>query len=240
MSSVPAPYEVPSKTEMRFRCEVAIDQAGHQLEAKPQAISLPGSDIKGRVRGDLQSRDDTGDLYCYYIRSVAEDAIPQWLADYGRHVRKVPNTRLYVVYEAASADLEQSCKVAGIGLVVLTDDNRFEYIVNFDDVLPEELEEEVREQIRSVRRKFESKLDTHRKSLDSRISQVAEITANMPEEMSSNFLSNLEAEGRKLEDWSVEISRELDSLSASFDHEELSRVLDRIEAGARSPEPETS
>lgn len=228
--TTPAPYESPAKTEMRSRCEVAVDQAGHQLVTNPVAIELPDANIRGRLRGDLQSLDDNGVRYCYYVRTTVDDRLPQWLVDFGQHVRRVPNTKLLVVCTEASAELEQSYISAGIGLVVLTDDNRFEQIVNFDDVLPEALSEDVKARLGELRRALDRKLDVQRGSLTNRIGDVNELTQGMTDEMITNFLSTLETRLKRVDEWAEQIAKELDGLAADFSETEYQRIKTAIEA----------
>lgn len=239
MTTAPAPYESPAKTEMRTRCEVAVDQAGHQLVTAPRAVDLPGASIQGRLRGDLQSLDDEGVLYCYYVRPVVDDLLPQWLVDFGQHVRRAAETKLIVVYYEASAELEQSCIAAGVGLVVLTEDNRFEQIVNFDDVQPESVAKEIAERVKELRRELDRKLDVQRTSLTSRIADVNELTQGMTEEMIANFLSNLETRLKRVDDWAYDVSKRLDGLAADFTETDFEHVKAAIESGSQSDgEPE--
>lgn len=231
MTTAPAPYEIPSKTDLRSRSEVAVDQAGHELVSSPVAIDLPGASIKGRLRGDLQSLDEDGARYCYYIRTSAEDQLPQWLADFGQNVRRVAGVKLVVVYEEVSPELERSCQAAGAGLVILTEDNRFEVIVNFDDVTPEVLLEEQREAVSELRRDLDRKLDLRRTSLQKRISSVSEITRSMTEEMATNFMSNLETNLKRVDDWGYEMSKRLDVVYSDYSALALATIRSEIEAG---------
>jgi hypothetical protein len=218
---------------MRSRCEVAVDQASLQLIDPPRAVELPGAELTGRLRGDLQSVDDDGILTCYYLRPVVETVLPQWLVDFGHNVRRAPDTRLVAVYYEASSTLEQSCTAAGVGLMLLTEDNLFDLVVDFDELHPESLAKELDEMVKQLRRELDRKLDVQRTALTRRIADVNELTEGMTDETVSSFLSTLETRLRNVDDWAYETSKALDALTADFSDREYQLLKTVIETGSQ-------
>src|SRR4051812_24700760 len=96
------PFEEPAKIEMRAACEVAIDQAGHQIVEKRVALAVEDPGVEGRLKGDMQSLDSEGHRYCYYLRPRTGEALPEWLAKLASAAHGVPDIKLYIVVRDAS------------------------------------------------------------------------------------------------------------------------------------------
>ena len=92
--------------EMCDRCEIAIDQAGHELVDEPVPVDIPGDiGILGGIKGDLQSIDDDGYRYCYYVRTSKDAALPGWLANLAPAAHQISNTKVYLVAPETSSSL---------------------------------------------------------------------------------------------------------------------------------------
>jgi hypothetical protein len=233
---VALPFEEPAKIEMRAGCEVAIDQAGFQLIDPPDAVEVPDDvanrfALQGRPKGDLQSADAEGTRICYYLRPRAEDALPEWLAKLATAAHSVSGVKLYVVVPSASPTFEKSCKVAGAGLLVLTEDREFSVILDFDTTLPEALDAQLKDSITTVRRDLEAKRDLKLKELQGRFERVGELTQGMAPEVADPYVTGVERLYKIWVEWSDDLSTQLDAALAERDLSALARITDEIERG---------
>ncbi len=226
------PFEEPAKTRMRSACEIAIDQAGHELVAKPAAVSLPeGTAIRGRLKGDLQSIDGDGNRYCYYLRPHAGDTLPEWLANLAVAAHDVPGAKLYVVVEEASPALEKASKTAGAGLLILNEDAELEMVLDFDKTLPEAMTEEFRGEIERVRRSLETKVDLNQTNIRARFERIGDLTQGMAEDVAEKYSEGVERQYRIWTDWGHTLSEALDRALADRSLERLAEIERDIEAG---------
>jgi hypothetical protein len=230
------PFEEPVKVEMRAGCEVAIDQAGFELIDPPHAIGVPPElasrlALQGRLKGDLQSADGAGSRTCYYLRPRAEDALPEWLAKLAVAAHSIPGVSLYVVVSEASPTFEKSCKTAGAGLLILTEDQEFKVILDFDSTLPEPLDDELKEGITAARRDLEAKRDLNLKELQGRFEKVGELTHGMAPVVADPYISGVERLYKIWAEWSDRLSAQLDAVLADRDVRALERIKEDIVRG---------
>jgi hypothetical protein len=233
---VAVPFEEPAKVEMRIGCEVAIDQAGFEPINPPDAIAVPEEiaaklAVEGRLKGDLQSADGEGARTCYYLRPRAEDALPEWLAKLASAAHSVSGVKLYVVVLEASPTFEKSCKIAGAGLLVLTEDREFNVILDFDSTLPAALDSELKEAITAARRDLEAKRDLRLKELQGRFEKVGELTQGMATDVADPYITGVERLYRIWVEWSDGLSAQLDAVLADRDLGALERLKEEIERG---------
>lgn len=233
---MPVPFEEPAKVEMRAGCEVAIDQAGFQLISPPDPIAVPDElstrlALQGRPKGDLQSADGDGTRTCYYLRPRAEDALPEWLAKLATAAHSLSGVKVYIVVLEASPTFEKACKMAGAGLLVLTEDREFNVILDFDSTLPEALDAELKEAITIARRDLETKRDLNLKELQGRFEKVGELTQGMAPEVADPYITGVERLYKIWVEWSDEQSAQLDAVLADRDFAALGRIKEAIERG---------
>ena len=135
-------FQEPAKTEMVSRCKIAIDLAGYDLVDPPVKVQLPDtSELQGVLKGDLQSLDGEMVRYCYYVRANEMPILPTWLANLAEVCHDISDTKFYIVVPETNPGFERSCKAAGAGLLLLSDDNEFQHVLNFDTTLPDAKEE---------------------------------------------------------------------------------------------------
>jgi hypothetical protein len=232
ISAVSTPFEDPTKSEMRARCEIAIDQAGHQVVGVIKVQLPDGATIRGGLLGDLQSVDGDGVRYCYYLRPGQDAALPKWLANLARVAHVVSGTKLYVVAsEQFLPSFERSCRAAGAGLLVLTDDNLFSHELDFDQTLPEELERDFQERLDALRREMETKLSLNQDIMKERFNQIGDLTREMPDDVAEKYRQNVERDHRLWGEWGESTSARLDAALASRNSADLDTLKQAIEAG---------
>ncbi|MCB0909953.1 MAG: hypothetical protein KDB63_22885 [Nocardioidaceae bacterium] len=229
------PFESTEKAGMRERCVIAVDQAGHQSVEDLERLELPDSGLKARLKGDLQSLDDAGVRYFYYVRPLIEDAPPKWLVNFGLHVRKLANVKLNLVYEQVSPELEKACAAAGLGVLVLEADDTFRVVVDFDSVMPADLASDVVDRIDAIRREMERKLEMGQSALNARTQQVTELTQSMSSKKKEGYLLQIELEFRAWDDWSVAMSKKLDALRMKPEADAIERVAREVSDGPTIP-----
>jgi hypothetical protein len=230
------PFEEPAKVEMRAGCEVAIDQAGFELIDPPDAIAVPEDvsqrlALQGRPKGDLQSADGEGSRTCYYLRPRAEDALPEWLAKLATAAHSLSGVKLYVVVLEASPTFEKSCKTAGAGLLVLTEDREFNVVLDFDSTLPEALDVELKAAISAARRDLETKRDLNLKELEGRFERTGELTQGMAPDVADRYTKGVERLYKIWVEWSDGLSTQLDIVLADRDLSALDHIKEEIERG---------
>jgi hypothetical protein len=226
---VAVPFEDPRKTDMRGRCEIAIDAAGHELATSLSTYPLPEG-LTGVIKGDLQSVDGEDVRHIYYLRPIANKAVPQWLVTTAAAARGRDDVRVLLVVEDIGAVLESSCENRGVGLLRLTEDNAFEMVVDPDDFEPEAIEEEMTTRIREARRRMEQKLDLKKSGLEKDYGRVDEITSGMPGKTREVYIESVEQALTRWDEWGVEISQKLDEAGSTLDLaivEEAERMIEK-------------
>ena len=225
-------FQEPAKTEMVSRCEAAIDLAGYELVDPPVRVPLPGtSELNGVLKGDLQSLDSEGYRYCYYVRPNELGVLPTWLANLAEVCHEIPDTKLYIVVPESNPSCERSCRAAGAGLLLLSDDNEFEHVLDFDAILPDAKDEEFATEVKRLRAELMSKLGLNQGEIRSRFERIGELTAGMSEDVASSYRKGMERLHRQWSDWSDGIGRELDRVLSERDVARLSDLREAIEAG---------
>lgn len=207
------PFEDPRKTDMRGRCEVAIDLAGHELAPALNTFPLPNG-LTGVIKGDLQSLDGQDIRHVYYLRPIGNKPVPQWLVTMATAARQRDDIELFLVVEEVGAALEKSCESRGVGLLRLTEEDAFEIVVNPGDFEPEVVEQAVAVRIKEARRRMEQKLDLKKGSLESDYSRVDEITSGMPRKTRDEYIESVEQAITRWEDWGISISQTLDEAAS--------------------------
>jgi hypothetical protein len=226
------PFEEPAKTEMRASCEVAIDQAGHELVATLVRVDLPdNTSILGRLKGDLQSLDGEGDRYIYFLRPRAADTLPEWLAKLATAAHEIPGVKLYIVVDEATPSFERACRAAGAGLLLLTEDREFEVILDFDQTLPEAIEEAFRTRVEAARRSLDQKLDLHQNDLKARFEQIGQLTQGMASDVADKYSDNVERQYTIWTEWGHSVSAAIDAAFAERSTTKIAEIEAQIEAG---------
>ncbi len=214
------------------RCKVAIDTAGHQLVDPPVMVDLPNpTALNGVLKGDLQSLDASGARYCYYVRPYELEVLPAWVAKLAEICHRIADTKLYVVAPMANPDFEQSCTAAGAGLLLLTNENEFQHMLDFDSTLPEAMDEAFSNEIEVLRSKLVSKLDLRRGALPGRFERTAELTAGMDAHRAASYRVSVEDLHRLWTEWGDRMGRSLDRAHADRDIDSLQDIRNAIELG---------
>jgi hypothetical protein len=230
------PFVAPAKVEMLERVRIAIDQAGFELVESSTPVDLPAESGHARLKGDAQSLDDNGTRCCYYIRPGNVDAVPKWLANLMRASHGVPGVAVYMVVEAVVVAVEKACQAAGGGLLLLTEDNEFEQILNYETTLPEALDAEFEERATGARRTMELKFEQAKVELNDRRTTVVKLTTGMDPDTGEKYAEGVEGLIRIWDDWSFEVSRSLDKVHVSRNMEELTRLEALIGRGPELPD----
>lgn len=233
-------FEDPAKTEMRARTEIAIDAAGFEPVENLKAVPLPeGSAIRGGIKGDLQSLDSEGLRHCYYLRPSGNGVVPQWIASLATAAQELEDCVVYVVVDEPSVEMTASCKAAGAGLVLLTEDSTFEWLVDPSDWTPNIDREAFLAGVREVRRVLESKLDINVSAIDANYARTQQLTMGFTSEKRDGYIADLEAARVMWIEWGDEMSAALDRVAAQEDPAELAVVATRIESGPILEEDDT-
>lgn len=211
---------------------MAIDLAGHDLVESPVRVQLPDtSELNGVLKGDLQSLDGAGDRYCYFVRTNELQVLPTWIANFAEVCHQIRDTKLYVIVLRSNPSFERSCKAAGAGLLLLTEENEFQHVLDFDSTLPDALDEAFVGEIRRLRSKLVSKLELELGNLQTRFERISELTAGMRDELVSAYSEGVENQHRLWTEWGNELNVELDRLLAERDKERLAELEVAIDAG---------
>lgn len=224
------PFEDPRKSELRSRCEVAIDAAGYELVSNLASFRFLG-DLQGAIKGDLQSIDGESIRYVYYLRPSGKKALPQWLISAAQSAREYPEIRLFVVAGDIGDALEKSCKTQGMGLLKITEDNAFEVVVNPLELEEKERAAEFAERVTAARREMERKLTLKTRALTDDYGTVATLTEGMPGKTRDQYIEDVEHVVARWEDWGRDVSEKLDAASAFGSEPSLEAALVLIEAG---------
>src|SRR5262249_2613040 len=152
-----------------------------------------------------------------YLRPRAQDALPEWLAKLATAAHSIPGVKVYVVVLEASPTFEKACKIAGAGLLVLTEDREFNVILDFDSTLPEAPDAELKEAITVARRDLEAKRDLNLKELQGRFERVGELTQGMPPDVADPYITGVERVYKLWVEWSDGLSTQLDAVLADRD-----------------------
>lgn len=227
-----APFEMPAKTQLRDRCLVAVDQAGYVLVDAPVAFPLPdGSGLQGAVKGDVQSVDDDGITYCFYLRPQADRVLPKWLANLAAASHSIPSVKLYVVAEEPSPEFQRSCRTAGAGLLELTADDSFSHVLEYDDLVPEDAGAHFLAAVNETRRAMEDALNMNLALIQTRIERVSEATHGMPDMLAEAYKASVEREYSVWSRWGDDMSARLDLVFSSRDEAGLQLVARDVARG---------
>lgn len=228
----PAPFEEPAKTDLRDRCEIAVDQAGYELVETPKSIPYPEDiELNGSIRGDVQSLDASGVRTCYYVRPQRSTSLPKWLANIARASHSVTAVRFYLVVNDSTIELERACRESGAGLLSINLDNAFEVVVDYDAVQPRSRDAAFEDREAEVRRRLETRVNLKRTELELRFSKLAELTNGMPAHVADKYTQEVERMHSLWTDWGDDIGRKLDAAFATKDPDELEAISLEVEHG---------
>lgn len=230
---MPAPFEDPAKTAMIARCRIAIDAAAYTLVEDLEKLSIPDHlELEGVIQGDLQSLNGQGARYCYVVRPGKMTTLPTWIAQWARACHDIPDAHLYVVVQDWSPDFEDACRVAGAGVVALTDSNSFDLVVEFEGNLPAQLDKEFEARVRALRSEMMTKADLRIDEIKERYRKVGSLTSDMSEPLASTYTEEIENAHRLWSDWRHDLGIALDAALTSKDDDALDQIAARIDAGA--------
>jgi hypothetical protein len=205
-------YEEPAKKDLRELCSVAIDAAGFDLIDPPEPIDLPaGSDIRGKLQGDLQSVDSNGIRTVYYVRPRSGSTLPTWLGKLAMASHDIDNVEFYTVVKDFSPSFQSSCEDFGSGLLRVGEDGELERLLDYAETEPASIGAAIATRVRKLRRQMESRLELERPILEENYRSVVMITASMPTEKVDEYRAVVEAKYTALDNWGDTISTRLDS-----------------------------
>ena len=227
---MPAPFEDPAKTELVGRAKIAIQSAAHDLVEELARLDLPDH-LNGVLQGDLQSSTRDGDRFCYVVRPGTMGSLPMFIANWARACHEMDRVKFYVVVEAFEPAFEDECRAAGAGLLLLNDANGFEHIVDFDDVLPAELDAALQERASELRSEMFTKRDLKLDELSKRFGQIEELTHGMDEKTATSYKDEVEKLHQTTREWGEEIGRALDRAVSDCDREALDLIAKEIDTG---------
>lgn len=225
-------FEDPRKTDLRLRAEAAIEAAGHDLIPNPVPIDYPeGTNLQGRIKGDIQSVDGAGHTHVFYARPDAQRALPQWLHSTALAAHSLDSVSVHIVTDAAAPELESGARSCGAGWLVVTEDVTLE--VRLEPGPPDvgAQRDVVVARIRELRRRLESKTHLNLNANQRRFTEVTDITSGMPFERRESYLKGLEETDRLWREWSDHLSNELDAANVSLDENALDLIERAINAG---------
>ncbi|SMY02524.1 hypothetical protein [Brevibacterium aurantiacum] len=223
-------FEDPAKTDLRAACEVAIDKAGYQIVSRRVKIPLPPG-LSGNLRGDLQSLDGQDNRTFYFVRPSPGDILPKWLANYARASHDLRVGGMYVVVDSYSSSFKKSCAASGAGLLLLSDDNEFDMVLTWDEQDPSKVEAELARQLSELRRAMERKLKLQTEVIEHRHRNVTSLVSDMKSESANSYLKRIEVEYKNVEDWGLEISVKLDSVTNANAAKSIPEIENLIDCG---------
>ena len=227
---MPAPFEDPAKTELVDRTKIAVQSAAHDLVEELARLDLP-EHLKGVLQGDLQSLTHDGDRFCYVVRPGTMESLPTFIANWARACHEMDGVKFYVVVEAFEPEFEDACRTAGAGLLQINDANGFDHIVDFDDVLPAELDAALQERASELRSEMFTKRDLKLAELSQRFSQIGKLTQGMDEETATLYTAEVSKFHQTTREWGEEIGLALDRATADSDGEALELIAKEIDTG---------
>jgi len=228
---VSEPFEDPRKTELRERCKIAIDAAGHGLVAQPLTFRA-GEGLQGGIKGDVQSLDGDEERYSYYLRLDPGRAVPQWLVNLARVARAGQDVTLFLVTGARHAVLERSCRSGQVGLLLLTEENTFEMLVDPTEADADVVAAEIATKARDARRRMETKLRLNTGSIEDNYARVNDLTVGMTSTVRDRYIEGVEASASAWDEWGQRVSAMLDEAAANGDEALLGSAEQLIEEGA--------
>lgn len=230
-------FEDPRKTEMRAAAEIALDQAGYELVSSLTKVALP-EPLKGVLRGDLQSLDGQDRRTFYYLRAAADNSLPQWLANMARASHELRAGEMYIVVREYSAAFRKACVDAGAGLLLLTEDSTFEVVLAWGDVSPRDIDAELQAEIARLRRSMEQKLKLLTEEVASRHQRITLLVSDMESAAAGTYLKRIEAEYKLTDDWGLNVSGMLDTVSGDNATTLLPAISSLIDDGPTIPDDE--
>jgi len=144
---------------------------------------------------------------------------------------EIPDTKFYIVVPETNTRFEQSCRAAGAGLLLLSEDNEFEHVLSFDDIVPAVKDEAFAKEIKELRGDLMSKLELKLGELRNRFERIGELTADMNEEVASRYRRRVERRHRQWSEWGDDIGIELDRVLGERDVASLGDLRKVIELG---------
>jgi hypothetical protein len=214
--------EDPRKTDLRTRCEAAVDAAGFTIQSERPAIQWPaGAGLKGTLVGDVVGDDGEGNRDVYFVRVDGSKPLPGWLAKATEASFAISNTRLIVVAEEPGEVLVATCRAAGVGLAKLTPANRLEIVTDYGAPDRTQQSRQFRAKLKEVRRRLDTKLRLNEKNLEESFRDSSLVTSEMSSAKRDLYLNSIETVMVEWREWGEEMAARLDALAASEDLDEL-------------------
>jgi hypothetical protein len=192
------------------------------------------SRLKGGIIGDVQAMDSDGTRHAFYVMTVGDKAVPQWIANLAVAAHSMHGIRVHIVVEQSSAILERSCRAAGAGLLELVTEGDYQLrtIVDGKEYSPEARSADVATKVKALRRRIETKMDANVKALTDKYGKVGEYTRGMPQPRQEEYAEAIEGEIRRWREWGERLTALLDEATATLDENILLTVTKEIEQGA--------
>lgn len=229
--TVVTPFESPSKTDLKRRCRIAVESAGYAVRDELKVIPYPPDlGLHGGIKGDIQSDGPTKDIvHAYFIRPESIKTAPEWLQNIGRASRRLRTVLTFlVISEAPSKATIESCRMSGVGLLRLTDDDSFDQVVAALERAEVEASAGLVKRHRAARRQLDAKYELRHGALAERFANIAQLTRGMTDEQQRRYVEELEKEQDELNAWSEQLSVMLDEVLVSKSADDLSAVEDLI------------
>lgn len=221
--------EDPRKTDLRERCETAVDAAGYAVQSDRPATPWPdGVGLKGTLLGDVVANDGQGNRDVYFVRVDGSKALPAWLAKATEGSFAMSDTRIIVVAEDPGDVLIATCRAAGAGLAKLTQADRLEVVAEYGPPDRSQQSKQFRAKLKEVRRKLDTKLRLNENNLEESFRDSALVTSGMPPKRRDQYLDSIENVMVDWREWGDETGERLDALAATEDLDELERIEQEI------------
>ena len=229
-----AELEDPRKTELRSRCEVAVEAAGFTvLQQRPLTPWPPDAGLKGALLGDVVGEDGRQHRDHYFVRVDGERALPEWLVSATEASFAMSGVRIIVVAENPGESLSAACAATGTGLARITELNHLELICEYGEPQQDAQATRFRKRARDVRRKMEAKAQLNTRKLEESYQETDAVTKQMAGHRRSAYLEPIENAIVVWRTWNEEMADRISEALASED----AAALDRIEADVlRGPE----
>lgn len=225
-------FEDPRKKELRLRAQAAIEAAGHEVLDEPVPIDYPdGTDLKGRIRGDIQSVDGGGVRYICFVRPDAERALPEWIRNTVLAAAALDDVLVHVVIGDKSEIIEEGSRACGAGLLLATEDMTLEQLLEPTDPDPDAELDAIRARAKDLRYRLSSKTNLNLVANEKKFSDVTALTANMPASTRDKYVLKIEEADRTWREWSENLAAEIDWAVTEQDASALDLLEALINAG---------
>ncbi len=219
-------YEDPRKSGLRRRLLEALDRSGHDIVDPPEQFPYPPkSGLHGTLIGDAQTRAPNGVVDLYFVRSTIDKAMPGWLINSIRVGRTITATRCHVVVTETAQPFQRACKMAGAGLLLLTDDNDLVEVHKppVGDLLDDA---GCKERAKSLRAQVIQRHALNKSNLEKRYADADTITKQMSGPQRAKYLQPIENGVNRWSEWAERVGSMVDTAMLSCDDADF-RVAER-------------